>query len=287
MKSKKNLKILGLIGDPIAHSLSPVMQNAALAHLRLPYLYMPFEVKPEFLEHFMGSLTSRKIAGLNVTIPHKQAVMPFLDSLTQEARTIGAVNTIKIIGGKLKGHNTDGAGFVASLWGEAGFSPKKAVVILLGAGGAARAIAASLGQARAREVLLINRTAKKAFDLAHEMGKKFPRTTFSVGSFARPEPYFWASADLLVNASSLGMKGKKGPPLPLSKLSSRALVSDIVYAPLETPLLKKAKKLGLKTHPGWGMLLYQGALSFEFWTGKKAPLKVMRETLLDSLKQMR
>src|SRR3990167_337763 len=129
------LKILGIIGDPVFHSLSPVMQNAALAHLRLPYLYRPFQVKPEFLENFFNTLWSRKIVGLNVTIPHKQAVLPFLDSLTMEARLIGAVNTIKIIGEKLKGHNTDGAGYVASLAGESGFSPKGKQVIVLGAGG--------------------------------------------------------------------------------------------------------------------------------------------------------
>lgn len=281
MKSK--LKILGIIGDPIAHSLSPVMQNAALAHLKLPYLYMPYQVKPEFLENFFKNLRSHKIVGLNVTVPHKQAVLPYLDSLTQEARTIGAVNTIKIVGKKLKGHNTDGAGYVASLSGEAGFDPQGKQVILLGAGGAARAIAAALGAAKAREILIINRTVKKAFDLASDMGKKFPQTAFSVASFERMEPTYWPTTDLLINASSIGMKARKGPPLLLSRLPARALVSDIVYSPVETPLLKAAKRLKLKTHPGWGMLLYQGALSFEFWTGKKAPVKIMRRALLDLL----
>ena len=284
--NRSQLKILGIIGDPVAHSLSPVMQNAALARLHLPFLYMPFQVKHEFLENFFKILKSRKIVGLNVTVPHKQVVIPFLDSLTQEARLIGAVNTIKVVGKKLKGHNTDGLGYVASLLGEARFSPRGRQIILIGAGGAARAIAASLGQARAREVLIINRTAKKAFDLAHEMGKKFPQTAFSVTSFDNLEPYFWSTTDLLINASSMGMKGKRSAHLPLSKLPRQAIVSDIVYAPQETPLLKAAKKLKLKTHPGWGMLLYQGALSFEFWTGRKAPIAVMRAALLDSLKDI-
>lgn len=280
---RSNLKILGIIGDPISHSLSPLMQNAALAHLKLPFLYTPFQVKPEFLENFLKNLRTRKIVGLNVTIPHKEAVIPFLDSLTSQARLIGAVNTILVKGKKWIGHNTDGAGFIQSLEKELKISVAGKQVILLGAGGAARGIAVALAQNRAREVLIINRTTQKGFNLMHVLHKKFPKTIFSVGSFEEIEPHFWLGADMLINATSMGMRGKKWVPLPLSKLPSRAVVADIVTNPLETTLLKKAKKLGLKIHAGWGMLLYQGALSFEFWTGKKAPVDVMKKTLLDEL----
>ena len=284
---KKKLKIIGIIGDPVSHSLSPLMHNAALAYYRLPYLYMPFPVKNEELPEFFASLTRRRIGGLNVTIPHKQAVIPFMDSLSREAKVIGAVNTVIIKGRKRIGRNTDGAGFIASLKHEARSTMEGKHVILLGAGGAARAIAVALGLSKIREVLLINRTEKKAHDLAFELGKKFKQTVFSACSLDNIDVAYWSLADLLINATSMGMKGIKLWPLPLHKLSKKTIVSDIVYNPLETPLLRRARRLKLKTHPGWGMLLYQGALSFEMWTGKKAPVAVMKQVLLDALKKSR
>ncbi|MBI4412168.1 MAG: shikimate dehydrogenase [Deltaproteobacteria bacterium] len=280
---KQKLKILGIIGDPVSHSLSPLMHNAALGHYKLPYLYMPFPVKNEELPDFFSSLNRRKIVGLNVTIPHKQAVIPFMDSLSREARLIGAVNTVIMKGKKLIGRNTDGAGFITSLREEARYDVEKKHVILLGAGGAARAIAVALGLSGTREVLLINRTPKKAHDLASELGKKFSQTVFSASSLDDIDISYWALADLLINATSMGMKGIKLWPLPLHKLSKKTIVSDIVYNPLETPLLRRARRLKLKTHPGWGMLLYQGALSFEMWTGRPAPIAVMKQVLLDAL----
>lgn len=283
MKSRKGLKILGVIGDPISHSLSPLMHNAALAHLKLPYLYMPFHVKPEELQDFCHTLGQRKIVGFNVTIPHKQTIIPFMASLSREARLIGAVNTVIVHKGKLIGYNTDGAGFKMSLENEANFSLKNKQVIVLGAGGASRAIVVTLGLEGAREVHLVNRTAKRAFDLAHELKKKFPRTAFSASGWDELDPYYWDSCDLLVNASSLGMKGNQNITLPLSKLPAHALVYDIVYNPLETPLLRKSKKLKKRCQSGMIMLLYQGALSFEKWTRKKAPIAVMKKALLEGL----
>ncbi|MBI2340362.1 MAG: shikimate dehydrogenase [Deltaproteobacteria bacterium] len=284
---KKKLKILGIIGNPVSHSLSPLMQNAALSHLKLPYLYMPFPVTNEELPDFFSSLSRRRIAGFNATIPHKQAVIPFLDSLSREARLIGAVNTVVVKGKKPIGKNTDGPGYIRSLEEEAKYNVKGRHVILLGAGGSARAIAVALGLAGAHEVFIINRTAKKAHDLASETGKKFPRTIYTASSLENIDIAYWSLADLLINATSMGMKGVRLWPLPLHKLPKRTIVSDIVYTPLETPLLKKAKQLKLKTHPGWGMLLYQGALAFEMWTGRKAPVSVMKEVLLEALKKSR
>lgn len=284
---KQRLKILGIIGDPVSHSLSPLMHNAALAHYRLPYLYMPFPVKNEELPDFFASLARRRLTGFNVTIPHKQAVIPLMESLSREARLIGAVNTVIVKGKKRIGRNTDGAGFIASLKEEARYDIERKHVILLGAGGAARAIAVALGLHGAREVLLINRTEKKAHDLAFELGKKFRQTIFSACSLDNIDVTYWSLADLLINATSMGMKGIKLWPLPLHKLSKKTIVSDIVYNPLETPLLRRARRLKLKIHPGWGMLLYQGALSFEMWTGRKAPVEIMKQVLLDALKKIR
>lgn len=282
-----HLKILGIIGDPVSHSLSPLMHNAALAYCKLPYLYMPFPLKNEGLADFFASPAKRRIVGLNVTIPHKQAVIPFLDSLSREARLIGAVNTIVVEGKKLIGRNTDGAGYIRSLEEEAKYGVKGKHVILLGAGGAARAIATALGLAGAREVLIVNRTAKKAHDLAVEMGKKFPHTVTSASGLSTIDITYWSLADLLINATSMGMKGIRLWPLPLHKLSKRTIVSDIVYNPIETPLLRRARQLKLKTHPGWGMLLYQGALSFEMWTGRPAPVAAMKQVLIEALKKSR
>ncbi len=282
MKSS-SLKILGVIGDPISHSLSPIMHNAALAHLGLPYLYMPFHVTSKDLDSFFTSLKKREIHGLNVTIPHKQAVIPFMDSLTREARLIGAVNTIIFRGKKRIGHNTDGRGFLASLEQESNYNVKNKHALVLGAGGASRAIGMALGLANAREVILINRTLKTAFDLSLELGKKFPKTIYRASPLDPLDDAYWKTADLLINTSSMGMKDSAMAELPLKQLPPQALVVDIVYTPLDTALLKKAKKLGLKTHQGWGMLLHQGMLSFEKWTGKKAPYEIMKKALLNSL----
>lgn len=281
---QKQPKILGIIGDPVSHSLSPLMHNAAFAHSGLPFIYMPFPVKPEELDDFFKSLHSRKIVGFNVTIPHKQAVIPYLDSLSREARLIGAVNTVVKKGGKLIGYNTDGAGFIQFLTEEEKYELTNKHVLLLGAGGAARAIAVALGLEGAREVMIFNRTAKKAFDLAHELGKKFQKTIFSAAPLDPPDLSHWRVADLVINATSIGMKESQSIKLPLSQLPPKACVVDIVYNPLETDLLKKAKKRGLATHAGWGMLLHQGLLSFELWTGKKAPYDVMKKALLDALR---
>ncbi len=281
---QKQLKILGIIGDPVSQSLSPLMHNAAMAHTGLPFIYMPFQVKPEELDVFFKSLAPRKIFGFNVTIPHKQAVIPYLDSLSREARLIGAVNTVMRKGKKLIGYNTDGAGFIRSLKKEEKYELANKHVLLLGAGGAARAIAVALGLEGAREVMIFNRTAKKAFDLSFELGKKFRKTVFNASPLDPPDPSHWRLADLVINATSIGMKEFQNIQLPLSQLPSKALVVDIVYRPLETPLLKKAKKRGLSIHPGWGMLLHQGMLSFELWTGKKAPYEVMKKALLEALR---
>ena len=193
--SKSSSKILGVIGDPISHSLSPLMHNAGLACLKLPYLYEAFLVKDYELGDFFKNLKKKHIVGLNVTIPHKQGVIPYMDSLSREARLIGAVNTILVKNKKLYGSNTDGMGYLLSLKKEAGFDVKGKQVILLGAGGAARALCVAFGLAKAREVFIINRTLKKAHDLAVEMSKKIPHTTYNAASFEHMDKNYWSFAD--------------------------------------------------------------------------------------------
>ncbi len=269
------LKILGIIGDPIEHSLSPALHNAALRKLDLPYVYLPFKVPAARLGHFLkqarlGKLG--KLAGLNVTIPHKEKVLRHLDHISPEAKTIGAVNTILFKGKKLFGTNTDAEGYRLSLQKEASFSPKGKMIFILGAGGAARAILYAMGQSKAKQVWIANRTATRATKLAKEFSKKFRKTSFKTIPFIMKElGAIFPHVDLLINSTSVGLQGSRFKNLPLNHLPKKSLVSDLVYRPMMTPLLKEAKRKGLKIHSGLGMLIKQGALSFEMWTGQKAP----------------
>ena len=218
--------------------------------------------------------------GLNVTIPHKEAVLPFLDEISREARLIGAVNTILIKEGRLIGHNTDGEGYLRSLKKELSFSPRGKRVVLLGAGGAARALLTSFCLKGVKELTLVNRTPSRAATLTKEFQKKFPRVKVRAHSLKGKNlcPLFQRS-DLLINATRVGLKNEKFSSLPLKELPTHAIVSDIIYKPAMTPLLKEARGLGYKIHPGLGMLLHQGALSFELWTGKKAPFSIMKRAV--------
>lgn len=279
-------KIIAIIGDPIHHSLSPAMQNAVFKKMKLPYLYLPFRVKPGQLKNFLRKVQELKIAGFNVTIPHKEKILPSLDWISPEAKAIGAVNTILVKRGKLYGHNTDTDGYLLSLKEEAGFDPHQKKIFLLGAGGAARAILYGLALSGAHTIFICNRTPSKASALAKEFSKKFKSCHFDVvpfdkNNFAKKFP----DVDLLINATPLGLSsGRPMPSLPLEKLPPKALVSDLIYRPYLTPLLRRARRLRLRTLPGLGMLLYQGARSFRIWTNKKPDLRAMRKALLDALK---
>lgn len=282
MASQK-IKTLGVIGDPISHSLSPLMHNAALAHLHLPYLYRHFHVRAEVLEGFFQVLPILEVVGFNVTIPHKQAVLGLIDSVSPQAKLIGACNTIVVKRGRTKGFNTDGEGYLMSLEKEAGFRIKNKNIVMIGAGGAARALAVTFGVHQAKSVTISNRTAPTAIELAKELKKHFPKTSFVGCGPSDLEKSVWEKTHLLVNATSLGMKKGNLLKLPLELLPKKALVSDIVYTPRQTDLLKKAEQLGLATHEGWGMLLYQGALAFKYFTGQEAPVDIMKKALLEEL----
>lgn len=278
-------KTLGIFGYPISHTLSPAMHNAVIKALGLDMVYLPFEVKPSSLKEAINGIKSLGIIGVNITIPHKEAVIRFLDDISEEARLVGAVNTIVNKDRKLVGHNTDGSGYIASLKEELGFNPKSKRIIIIGAGGAARGILVALAIKKPKAITVANRTLSRAVSLIKTFKEKFSDTKFeAIGIDDKMLKMSFNSADLLVNTTSVGMKQSKALKIPLETLPKVAIVSDIIYNPLETALLKKAAKLGLATHSGLGMLIHQGARSFKLWTGFDAPIEVMRRAALKALK---
>jgi len=280
------MKLLGIIGDPITHSLSPAMHNAVLRKAGFPFFYMPFHVAAANLRAFLKDVPLIPLAGFNVTIPHKEAVRKQLAWVSPEAKAIGAVNTVVVSGKKLKGYNTDAEGYLRSLKEETGWTPRSKKVLVLGAGGAARAVVYALAQGAAGEILIANRTLARAKTLVRDFSKQFRGTKF----VALPlKPQLWstdaAQAHLIVNTSSVGMNGTSFTGLSLKNAPKNAVVSDLVYRPRITPLLRAAKRRRLTIHTGEGMLLHQGALAFQLWTGKKPDLKVMKKALLEAMKR--
>ncbi|MGI6610233.1 MAG: shikimate dehydrogenase [Limnochordia bacterium] len=281
-------RVVGVFGDPVEHTLSPPMQNRAFVAMGLPYVYVPWHVLAQRLADAVSAIRALGLAGVNVTIPHKVAVMGLLDELTPEARLIGAVNTIENRDGWLVGHNTDGPGFLRSLTGEAGVSPQDRRVLLLGAGGAARAIAVQMLLAGVHSLVLANRTLERARQLQQLLGGVAPQTLVEVVPLdTSSSAFLWelSTADILVNTTSAGMYPHHTEPALLSAalLRSELLVCDIVYSPRRTSLLVEAERAGCTVLPGLGMLAHQGAMAIEIWTGRKAPVQLMKETLDEEL----
>jgi shikimate dehydrogenase len=263
---------LGLIGYPVSHSLSPRIHTAALRARGLEGSYTAIPVPPGQLPATLRALLANGYSGLNVTIPYKQAVMPLMDELSDDARAIGAVNTIIAANGRLSGHNTDGVGFVRAL-AEAGFDPQAQNVLVLGAGGAARAVVYALDQAGAR-ITIWNRTEQRAVELARE---------FRVRSAANGAADLSGTWDLIVNTTSAGMfPNADVSPVRLSSggLSARC-VYDLVYNPRETMLLRQARAAGAQAIGGIAMLVYQAAEAFRLWTGCEPPVPAMLQALAD------
>lgn len=269
-------KHFAVIGHPIEHSLSPSMHNAGYKALGLDAEYQRFHVEPSHLTEAVEGLCALGFAGWNVTLPHKEQIIALLDTLTSQARRAGAVNTVKIQGGQRIGHNTDGDGFVRSVEGELnGFKGKKAV--LLGAGGASKGIALALIEQGMR-LHILNRTLEKAEILVQMIQREGAAAT--AGAFAPGE--WLEDVDLLVQTTSLGLHGEPFP-FSLQGISKQALVVDIIFNPWETSFLQEAKQQGCRTLNGLGMLLYQGALAWEFWLGGQAPVEAMRTALQEQL----
>lgn len=283
MKVSGNTQIFGIMGSPIEHSLSPAMHNAAFEALGIHAVYVPFAVKPEDLGKATMSLRALNVSGVNVTVPHKGGVIEFLDELDASAKQIGAVNTIVHKNRKLYGYNTDGAGFMLSLRKDGHFDPTGKRAVILGAGGAASAVAMSLAAAGVRRLVIANRNKLRAEVLAKRVKKHFERETLPVATDeARALYWLIKESDLLVNATSVGLNPSDRLGLNPNSLHPKLFVYDLVYR--ETQLLKTAKRKGLKTLDGLGMLVSQGARSFELFTGKRAPFRVMKNAADQALK---
>jgi len=274
----------GVIGDPIEHTMSPAMHNAAFKKLGLDYVYLPFRVKREELGKAIEGMRALNIRGLNVTIPHKVAVIQFLDELDSLAEKIGAVNTIVNDNGVLRGYNTDATGFLRALV-ERGINPKGENVVILGAGGASRAISFILAE-KGANLTILNRLLELdwAKELSGRISQIFKREVSALELNRENLVAALEKADILINATSIGMSPNVDETLVTSKLIRPALVVfDIVYNPIKTRLLREAEEAAVETIGGLEMLLWQGALAFEKWTGVKAPLEVMRAEVIKGL----
>ena len=269
--------VYGLLGHPIAGSLSPPMHNAAMRALGLDAVYVPFPVLPEHLAEAVAGLRRAGVLGFNLTVPHKTAILPLLDEVTASAARIGAVNTVKIASGRLLGTNTDGAGVLNSLAEDLDWRPKGQTLVLLGAGGAARGIAFSLLDAGLASLIISNRTLARAEALVKDCQRHHPQREIRAIEWPTRER---AECDLLLNATTLGM-GAQGSPVDIKAMTIRRGVLDIVYHPPETPLLAQAHAAGLPCANGLGMLLHQGCAALEYWVGQPAPVAVMRQALLE------
>ncbi|MCL2687364.1 MAG: shikimate dehydrogenase [Methanobrevibacter sp.] len=292
-------KVVGVIGNPVEHSLSPVMFNAAFEAKKLDYVYVPFKVEKKDLSNAIKGAKAFGISGLNITIPHKQNVIKYLDKFDIMANLIGAVNTIDFSSGKSKGYNTDCVGAVQAI--KEVSTVKNKNVVIIGAGGAARAIAFQLAIEGTNNIIIINRTAKKAksliYDIKTLLSSDFKNNSklddikidfshinleFDYGSLDKL-PKTLANADILIDTSPVGMHPNINdkPLATADMMHSNLIVNDIVYNPIETSLIKEAKKANATPVTGIKMLLYQGAENFKIWTGKEAPLDVMEKSLLN------
>lgn len=276
-------ELYGLIGHPVKHSFSPYMHNAAFAFLNMDAEYKLFEVPPEKLdEFFKKTIVDQKVRGFNVTIPHKETAVPYLNaSVSPSVRMNQAVNTVRVeTDGTMSGCNSDGMGFSLDLK-ERGFDAAGKRVSLIGAGGGAKAVATSIAVKHPAKLLIFDLDATKAQALCDIVKNFFPGVP--VEAAASVEALEVYQADLLINATPVGMRESDSLVIKKEWLSGDLFVYDLIYNPAETKLLKAAKDAGCHTANGLGMLLYQGCLAFEYWMGRKAPVDVMRKALLERL----
>lgn len=277
-------KVVGVIGDPVEHSRSPQMHNAAFEALGLNYVYVPFHVPRGRIRQALEGLKALGVVGINVTIPHKREALEFADQSSEEAKLIGAANTLSFRDGKVIADNTDGRGFIEALRaiGVGDLAGKRALV--LGAGGASRAICVALAREGVSGITVANRTIERAEELAELISENFDEV--EVKSIPLEERFLaeeMALNDLLVNATSVGMKPSDPMLIHPEWLHSGLIVYDVVYTPPETKLVRAAKEKGLRCSGGIDMLVFQGAISFQIWTGVAPPVEVMRATLMRSL----
>jgi len=278
---------LGVLGDPVEHSLSPQMQNAALKHCKIDRQYARFHILPNQLGEAVGLIRKREFVGVNLTIPHKIGALEFVDSLDENVKRIGAANVIKIEGGKARGFNTDGRGFSRAIREEFSVDLRDLRMLVLGAGGAARAIALQCAKENCERLVIANRTFDRAEQLADELRDFFTGPKV-LGPVPRLQAIRWeeaafrfqiANADLIVNATPVGLNRGDLSPIPSRLLAPHVMVYDTIYSAKRTPLVAAALEAGARAANGLSMLLHQGALAFEIWFQREPPIEVMRKTL--------
>lgn len=266
-------RVAAVIGHPVAHSLSPALHNAAFAAAGVDWIYTAFDVAPGQAVRALDAMRSLGLGGLSVTMPHKESVAAGVDVCAPAARALASVNTVvRLDDGRLEGHSTDGAGFVASLR-QAGCEPTDRRIVVVGAGAAARSVIDALARERAGEIVVVNRSADKAqhaASLAGALGR--------VGTIGDV-----AAADIVVNATSVGMGADGESPVPQDLLRATQVVADLVYHPLDTPLLVAARAAGARTVDGLGMLVHQAALQQLLWLGVMPDTSVMRAAAINEL----
>jgi shikimate dehydrogenase len=279
MPTNYKFELVGVLGYPVAENPTCVMQEAAFEALGLQWRYLTIEVKPESLPDAIRGVRALGMMGVNLTIPHKVAVLPLLDEISKDAAIIGAVNTVRRAGDKLIGENTDGKGFLRGVREEAGMEPAGKNILVLGAGGAARAITVELALAGAGRITITNRSVERGEALCRDLKQR-------TSADARFVPWRGACAvgadvDILVNATSIGLFPDTNamPEIDFKNARGDLLVCDVVPNPPETRLVKTARARGFKVLTGLPMLVYQGAIGFEVWTGRKAPEQAMRAAL--------
>jgi len=277
-----NTRLIGLLGSPIRHSVSPMMHNTAFQHLGLDYVYLVFEVDDHNLEGAVQAMKTLDVTGFNVTMPNKQKVIPLLDEITESARIIDAVNTVKNQDGRLVGDNTDGKGFVMSLTDE-GVAVKDKDFVIIGAGGAARSIGIQLALDGARKISIFNRTLQQADDLKKVIEEYIPGCTVETHEIdmglLKAEAL---KADVLVNCTNIGMGVHKDQSVITdpSVFHKDLVVADVIYSPPFTKTLQMADAAGCKTINGLGMMIGQGARAFKIWPGEDMPADLIKEVIL-------
>ena len=287
MKKEKAFKLYGIFGHPLSHTLSPAMHEAAFRTLEIDANYIVLELAPTAFKKLMSQASKLSLSGFNVTVPYKEIVMGYLDSVRPEARAIGAVNTVFKQGNHWVGTNTDMEGFLMALMKDGGFRPSGKKAVILGAGGAARAVVYGLSREGVREILIADCFPQKARKITNDMGKLFKRVDYQAALAGTPEvKEALQKADVIINATPLGLKPQDPLVVPESWVPRRgakkAFFMDLIYNPAVTPFLKVAKAKGHRTLNGLGMLRYQGARALKYWTGRKAPVDVMRQALLQA-----
>jgi len=281
-------RVVGILGDPVAHSLSPRMHNAAFDAVGLNWRYMAFRVRADALPYALRGLTALGMVGANVTIPHKETTVAFVDELDPVARRIGAINTIRVADGRLQGFNTDAVGLIDALTKDGGAAIKGRRCLVIGTGGGGRAAAFALAGAAASQLMVLNRTVSRARGLAEMVSRDFPQCRVDAGDLAADTvERSMEGAEVVIHTTtatmSAAMGGSGGREEWLATLvrclRPSMVVHDMVYTPRWTDLLNAARDAGATVVSGLSMLLYQGAKSFELWTGRPAPIEIMRQAL--------